>query len=819
MSTSIIEVIKSILGMITSLNLTPAYLLIIGALIGYFRHQHEGKKVPGSLSIPKDLLKSTEFNKLWTLLYVLLLPLSWAVNVVAHAVYALMWLVDIIGSVVRWAADKLYWLWNQIVLGLGGFSFYMAWHYLVKWPYELFRKMLSTFVESFNWGAYKSSYRTVAIASLVGVSGFLVDDLVGIDEISFSNITIMLGAIMLLNAVGSHMAEAMGVKPRGMRPTYAILIVTAIIVFVVERLAQDYLLLNDAAGILGGIVLGVSVATWIYGILIAAALVQFLSLLVPAYLASEGPFNWLEALRTSFASRWLKSIGSIALFVIAYNTLGLWVYDNVQQVAAEPYDEYRAAVAERISDNEEAMEEATATLMEVISSEDATTEELDDAYAAVRSIEAGNAFWSAVPTQLRDVVYMDVNEPFTTEEDDVTAAAQALVDFDSAAAQRIRDYDMEIEMAMDNLTEAKAERNRISPDGITASEDGAIEEGQYMRFGMPIPADADNIRWRITNDDGDTIRRTRGETMRHRFDEGSFKVHAVPENDCGLGNWMSFDVEVDESPESPLRVGKVRGRSEVCAGDEYTYTVPAGMDSYKWDAPSGASVDEDGNTAIIRWGTASGDVSVYGNKDGKRSNTSKLYVTVSAAPGEILSDEGSSGNEDLTVAESIQDNFVVLAEEGDRLVNSAQAQLDGLMSDKAAYEAYAASESLKLNAQLVDLEKRHSSNILQMIMNLLGKALFLFVACLLLAVALNFVVVWVSKYFGSLYNYNQDGPTYFRSSLEEYQSKYDGFPYLGLFVLVVAIVLGGYIGVELTQSLSDTLQEGDFPMLMDVIDG
>lgn len=819
MSTSIIEVIKSIFGVITSLNLTPAYLLIIGALIGYFRHQHEGKKVPGSLSIPKDLLKSTEFNKLWTLLYVLLLPLSWAVNVVAHAVYALMWLVDIIGSVVRWAADKLYWLWNQIVLGLGGFSFYMVWHYLVKWPYELFRKMLSTFVQSFNWVSYKSSYRTVAIASLVGVSGFLVDDLVGIDEIQFSNITIVLGAIMLLNAVGSHMAEAMGVKPRGMRPTYAILIVTAIIVFVVERLAQDYLLLNDAAGILGGIVLGVSVATWIYGILIAAALVQFLSLLVPAYLASEGPFNWLEALRASFASRWLKSIGSIALFVIAYNTLGMWVYDNVQQVAAEPYDEYRAAVAERISDNEEAMEEATATLMEVISSEDATAEELDDAHAAVRSIEAGNAFWSAVPTQLRDIVYMEVNEPFSTEEADVMAAAQALADFDSAAAERIRNYDMDIEMAMNNLAQAKAERNRISPDGITASEDGAIVEGQYMRFGMPIPADADNIRWRITNEDGDTIRRTSGETMRHRFDEGSYEVHAVPVNGCGRGSWMSFYVEVNESPKSPLLLGKISGRIEVCAGDEYTYTVPAGMDSYNWDAPGGASVDDDGNTAIIRWGTASGDVSVYGKKDGKRSNTSILYVTVSAAPGETLSDEGSAGNEDVTIAESVQENFAVLAEEGDRIVKSAQAQLDGLESDKAAYEAYAASESLKLNAQLVDLEKRHSSNILQMIMNLLGKALFLFVACLLLAVALNFVVVWVSKYFGSLYNYNQDGPTYFRSSLEEYQSKYDGFPYLGIFVLVVAIVLGGYIGVELTQSLSDTLQEGNFPMLMDVIDG
>jgi hypothetical protein len=378
---------------------------------------------------------------------------------------------------------------------------------------------------------------------------------------------------------------------------------------------------------------------------------------------------------------------------------------------------------------------------------------------------------------------------------------------------------MEIEMAMNNLAQAEAERNRISPDGITASEDGAIVEGQYMRFGMPIPSDADNIRWRITNEDGDTIRRTRGETMRHQFAEGSYEVHAVPENDCGLGEWVSFDVEVNESTEPPLRVGKLRGRTEVCAGDQYTYTVPAGMDSYTWDAPSGASIDDDGNTATIKWGTTSGDVSVYGKKDGERSNTSVLYVIVSAAPGEILSDEGSAGNEDLIRAESIQDNFVVLAEQADRMIKSAQAELDGIEIDKAAYEVYAASESRKLNAQLVDLQKRRSSNILQMIMNLLGKALFLFVACLLLAVALNFVVVWVSKYFGSLYNYNQDGPTYFRSSLDEYQSKYDGFPYLGLFVLVVAIVLGGYLGVELTQSLSDTLQEGDFPMLMDVIDG
>ena len=66
----------------------------------------------------------SNFNKLWTLLYVLLLPLSW-VDVFAHAVYALSWV-----GIIVWAA--LHWLWNQIVIGLGGFSFYMLWHYLVK---------------------------------------------------------------------------------------------------------------------------------------------------------------------------------------------------------------------------------------------------------------------------------------------------------------------------------------------------------------------------------------------------------------------------------------------------------------------------------------------------------------------------------------------------------------------------------------------------------------------------------------------------------------------------------------------------------------
>ena len=133
--------LQALIDAFASMNLTPNYLLVAGALIGYFRQQHAQSKVPGALSIPKDLLKSTEFNKLWTLLYVFLLPLSFLVNIFVYAVYALMWLIDVIGTVVRWSANKLYWLWSQLILGLGGFSFYVLWHYLVIWPYKLFAKI------------------------------------------------------------------------------------------------------------------------------------------------------------------------------------------------------------------------------------------------------------------------------------------------------------------------------------------------------------------------------------------------------------------------------------------------------------------------------------------------------------------------------------------------------------------------------------------------------------------------------------------------------------------------------------------------------
>ena len=98
-------------------------------------------------------------------------------------------------------------------------------------------------------------------------------------------------------------------------------------------------------------------------------------------------------------SRWLKSIGSIAVFVNAYNTLGLWIYENVKQVAAEPYSEYVAVVDDKMAANDSDMVEAQADLICYLQRNHAE----DLAYSKVRAIESGTHFlWTYVD--------MDVNK-------------------------------------------------------------------------------------------------------------------------------------------------------------------------------------------------------------------------------------------------------------------------------------------------------------------------------------------------------------------------------------------------------------------------
>ena len=810
--------LQALIDAFASMNLTPNYLLVAGALIGYFRQQHAQSKVPGALSIPKDLLKSTEFNKLWTLLYVFLLPLSFLVNIFVYAVYALMWLIDVIGTVVRWSANKLYWLWSQLILGLGGFSFYVLWHYLVIWPYKLFAKMLSSFIASFNWEDNKASYRTVVIAVLIAVGGYLLDDILTIELFNFSDITLVAGILFVLDAVGGHMAKAMGTKAKGMRPTYAALIVTAVLVFVAESLAQDYLLLNQAAGLLGGVVLGISVVTWLYGVIIAAAAVQFLSLVIPTYLQNDGPFNWLTALRDSFRSRWLKSIGSILIFILAYNTLGMWIYDNVQEVTAAPYNEFTTAIEQRKADNVLAMEEAVADFNSAVSADTIDANALSGAYAEIRSIQAGNTFWSSVPNALRDVVYMKVNEPFTTTEEDVDGLT-ALVDaHKNDMTDRIAALDSTIASAEGELASAVARRDRVNAYGITASEDGSIENGTRLRFGMPVADDASSLKWRITNNEGDTVYSATSTEISYRFKSGDYMVLAAPVNDCGSGDWSSYDINVNEPQKAPLRMGTVRGPSEVCEGQEYTYTTSEGMDIYIWSVPADVEIlKKDDQMLKVEWGRTSGEVTVMGELDGATYANSSLYVSATGAPGVTINDEGKTIQEPVGGYTIALDYYPVTLEEADVVVDKAKDLVESATANKEAYLLQANNELTLLEAAMQNGTQEVSGNMTNWIFNLLGKALFLFIMSLLLGIALNFMVVWTSKYFGGLYDMDQDGTTYFRATLTDYEGKYDGFPYVGLFILVALVAVGSYFGYELALEYEMYLDNESWPTLMEYI--
>ena len=810
--------LSTITDALASINLTPTYLLVIGALIGYFRQQHTKSKVPGALNIPKDLLKSSDFNKLWTLLYVILLPLSYLVNVFVYAVFALMWLIDIVGSIVRWSANKLYWLWSQLILGLGGFSFFVLWHYAVIWPYKLFAKMLSSFIASFNWEDNKGSYRTVIIAVLIAVSGYLLDDILAIELFNFSNITLVAGILYLLDAVGSHMAKAMGAKSKGMRPTYAALIVTALLVFVAESLAHDYLLLNKGAGILGGVVLGVSVVTWLYGVIIAAAVVQFLSLVIPAYLSTDGPFNWLTALRDSFRSRWLKSIGSILIFTLAYNTLGMWIYDNVQEIAAAPYNEFTAAVEQRKADNVVALEKADADLSSAVLADTIDLGALSSAYADIRSIHAGNAFWSAIPTKLRNMVYMKVNKPFETTEEDVEDLTALVDSHKDEMAAKTTALDSAIALAEDELADAVARRDRVNASGITASEDGNVENRTALRFGMPVPNDASSLKWRITNEEGDTIYSKISTEIRYRFKTGNYEVYASPINGCGSGEWSYYSVSVNEIPESPSIMGAIRGRTNMCAGDEYTYKTTKGMDFYIWSVPSGVEIlSEDEHELEVKWGTTSGEVSVMGELDGETYTASRLYVSATAAPGVTINDEGQTAEEPQEVSTVSLENYPVTLEEANVAVDLATASVAYAQANKEAYLFEAGNKLFVLEAAMQNGAKEVTGNMTSWLLILLGKALLLFIMSLLLGIALNFMVVWTSKYFGGLYDMDQDGTTHFKATLTDYKGKYEGFPYLGLFILVTVIVVGSYFGYPQALELKMYLEHDSWPTLMEYI--
>jgi hypothetical protein len=150
-------------------------------------------------------------------------------------------------------------------------------------------------------------------------------------------------------------------------------------------------------------------------------------------------------------------------------------------------------------------------------------------------------------------------------------------------------------------------------------------------------------------------------------------------------------------------------------------------------------------------------------------------------------------------------------------VDAANAALTSAQANKEAYLFEANNTLLLLEASMQNGAKEVSGNMTSWLLNLLGKAMLLFVMSLLLGIALNFMVVWTSKYFGGLYDMDQDGTTHFKATLTEYEGKYEGFPYVGLFTLVALIAVGSYFGYALALEYEMYLENDSWPTLMEYI--
>ena len=235
--------------------------------------------------------------------------------------------------------------------------------------------------------------------------------------------------------------------------------------------------------------------------------------------------------------------------------------------------------------------------------------------------------------------------------------------------------------------------------------------------------------------------------------------------------------------------------------------------------PSGAELlDEKDNTIKVKWGKSSGEIQVFGERDGETSTTAAFYVTVTGAPGIAISSGAKTPDAVEEEVVSSRMDYPVLMAEAAASVEVAQAALDMSEVDKASFMAWASNENIKYVAQVNDLKSRQSMNTAHWLMGILGKALFLIVSSAVFAILLNFMVLWLATYFGRVYTMDQDGDTYFKSTLGDYRANYEGFPYAGIFLVIAILFLAQLAGSDLDAGAWSKLEDSSaWPMIMDYL--
>ncbi len=258
--------------------------------------------------------------------------------------------------------------------------------------------------------------------------------------------------------------------------------------------------------------------------------------------------------------------------------------------------------------------------------------------------------------------------------------------------------------------------------------------------------------------------------------EGTYTVSFTPKNFCGNGEPDQVTVNVLSGKKS---IGKPQGKTQLCVNDEVVFATEGGYSSYEWRHPFGETTTSEPRLTLF-WGNASGTIQVRGvDSNGVTTLWQGTNVYVKGLPGSEIPAENFRDDE----VYALQRDFTF------GTIEAALDSLDKLAQEKNRLQAEWDAETARKENRIATLKRENANNTIpHLLYDLLGRVL----ACigLVLALALTFstILPYVVMYHFDLYDFKQEGPHYWKETLNEMKERNPNQPLFGFFILLCVAI-------------------------------
>ncbi len=692
---------------------------------------------PGYLLSTDDLTSKWTSDNNWAARFSLLFfPLIFVYNLFAWMVFGLEAVYSGFMKLVALLWSGLVWLWNEVARPTVVWLLQMIWHYPIVFTWRFFhnafegiRAALKT--DSIVFSA-KRLFALVGLSSLVLVAALLAGN------VMYAAIGLPIVYLFLVYSVMKTLAndEATGFKHEWIWPVVKKLAIYLVYALVIVGALAALTYYNDIT-IVSGLGLTLSELLVPIGLGFSIALAAAVSC-VPAFVKEEG--------------------GSLDLLPL----LRMLVFRMPKLLFGAPFQLIGAAVV---------------SIVPVI-------------LLVVLNYSAGRVTGTDVEGWTEKVQDMGVHIPAMLDNSaQIERLELGFLDFEAAMQAKIDSNNTVLEALRIDSASVQQEIAAIPVDRLhTHDGDFYVNESQF--FSMPVVDDAASYKLVIDNMDSETVveRYVRvaeeAESVLANWKwntAGSCNVYIIPVNACGEGEGLSCSVNVLDQEKGKQWIGRPFGPSEVCSGDEVSYTTQNGFERYEWSVPEGVDIiEKTGSILKVVWGDHSGTVRVRGFND---EDEPTLWIGRDVVAFNLPGEEAYAGGfepDEQNERISIERPFLFKTKEAG--VDSLQritAAIAGLMADNESNHAAWTAEQERVEAESALL----SASTIDHLWALLAKLLAVLGLVLLSSVV--FAPLW---HYSTGYNYrlvafHQEGEHYWEKLFREMRERNAVQPYLGWFVL------------------------------------